>query len=98
MSVVDIDDTAHNDNAMMRVLREHNLVAESGPEEAPCYLPARDIQELTLENIAEVLRDREGKRLTLDDDPALERICKIFDEADAASRAVLAKTDLRSLT
>ncbi len=82
----------------MHVLREHDLVAETGPVEAPSYLPAQDIQELTLEHIADVLRVQEGKRLTLDEDPAMERICKIFDEADAASRAVLAKTDLRSLT
>ena len=83
---------------LMRVLREHDLVAETGPVEDPCFMPARDIKELTLEHIAEVLRDREGKRLTLDEDPALERIGKIFDEAEAASRAVLSKTDLRSLT
>ena len=83
---------------LLRVLRKHHIVAETGAVEEPCYLPARDIQELSLEHIAEVLRDKEGKLLTVGNDAVMERISGIFDEAEAASRAVLGKTDLRSLT
>ena len=82
---------------LVRVLREHDLLAETGPHEDPAYLPARDIHELTLEHVVEVLRDKEGKQFNVQEDAELVRIRQIFDEAEAAARAVLSKTSVSDL-
>jgi DNA-binding IscR family transcriptional regulator len=85
---------------VLDVLETHNVVRETEGAKSGegGYLPAQSLQELTVEQIVAVLRDKEGSDFGLSQRPEFAEATRILREGEAACREVLAKTSLRSLT
>lgn len=85
---------------VLDVLEAHDVVRETEGAKSGegGYLPARSLQELTVEQIVAVLRDDVGSDFGLADRPEFAEATRILREGEAACREVLAKTSLRSLT
>ncbi len=74
------------------------LVELPGADGEAGYLPARDLQELTVAQVLDALRQREGRRLRLADaDLGRAPVAELLAEAERAADAVLRKADLRGL-
>lgn len=83
---------------VLAVLSKHHLVVETGSGPDGGYMPGRDVGSLTLQQVIEVLRQKDGASLPLrSDDPGSAAVSAILEQADAASRQILQKTDLRTL-
>jgi DNA-binding IscR family transcriptional regulator len=80
----------------LKALAHQRVLAETGSESEPGYVPARDPSELTVAHVLEALRG-EGAPLTLLDGPAASEVRRVLDEAERSSAAVLSRVSLRSL-
>ena len=79
-------------------LVEHGVLVEARIKgEDPGYLPGRSLQELSLAQVVDALRQQDGERFELQQDESFAEVAQLLQEAEEASRQVLARSSLRDL-
>jgi membrane protein len=83
---------------MLRTLVQQGILAETGAEGDPGYVPARDPSELTVAQVLEALRHRDGSSPALRESEGLSESKRVLAEAELASSEVLTRISIRTLT
>jgi membrane protein len=83
---------------VLGALVAHGVLTEArGTGDEAGYLPARSIQDLTLSQVLEALRHKDGESFALDTGGVHPEVVRLLQQAEQASREVLDRTDLRAL-
>jgi membrane protein len=83
---------------VLSTLVRSNVLAEAQTKgEDPGYLPGRSIQDLSLVQVMETLRVRDGEAFTLKHDERYAEVARLLEEAEQASQAVLGRENLSDL-
>lgn len=82
---------------LLGILSQQQIVVQTGQALDGGYLPARDLQHLSLQDVIDALRSKHGERPALLDDATEQRLREIFEQVDKGSREALSKIDLRTL-
>jgi membrane protein len=82
---------------VLGTLVAQGILVETGPEGDAGHVPARDIQELTVAEILDALRQKDGLPVVLEEDRAATEVRRVLDEAAGCVRERMGKVDLRSL-
>jgi len=83
---------------VLNTLVEHGVLAEvQTRREDPGYLPGRSIEDMSLAQVVEALRHKDGESFKLGEDSRFAEVARLLREAEEASQQVLAQQSLRSL-
>ena len=83
---------------VLRILVKHRVLVETGQGMEPRYVPGRDLSELTLDQVVQVLRHRHGKTFALNENGEDKTLEQALAEAEAAASEVLRRHTFHSLT
>ncbi len=82
----------------LRTLVQQGILAETGGEGDPGYVPARDPSDLTVAQVLEALRQRDGLSPALRESEGTSEARRVLEEAERASHEVLTRVSIRTLT
>jgi membrane protein len=79
------------------VLTQHGILTETEIDDQVAYLPGRSLRGLSLAAIVDVLRNKEGRRLSLKEDDDHHRIYELLERADHFSAETLGEANIQTL-
>jgi len=74
---------------VLEVLITHGLLVETTSGSERTFLPGQDLQQLSLGQVAQVLRQGDGRTFDLNEDAPTRRLKGLLEQAEAASRDLL---------